>query len=133
MKFELPRPVSVALEKHEQAAVSDVFLRLGCSVKPTSQYRASNVALGIPDLWVFGPAGSQLAWWWEVKPGDSAKPRRTWSFSQAQLQWAEDCLASNILYGAGDRFAAEVFWEHVRNLCGLFGTADLLAHSRGRK
>lgn len=97
MRYDLPRPRSLAKERDEQAEICRIFRRHGCSPRSTSQYRPSKQALGIPDLWVFGPT---TAWWFEVKSGED------WRFSEHQLQWARDCMASGILYGAGDRWAA---------------------------
>lgn len=95
--YWLPRPTSLASEKDEQAEICRMLRMHGCDPKSTSQYRQSKQALGMPDLWVFGPA---CAWWFEVKSGAD------WSFTAHQLQWARDCASSGILYGAGDRWAA---------------------------
>lgn len=103
LAIDLPRPRSLAIERIEQGEVVKVLQRFGCRVESTSQYRRSKVALGLPDLWFFGPPGSLKAGWFETKSGAD------WRFSGPQLEWAERCLATATPYGCGDRFAAEIF------------------------
>lgn len=99
----LPRPVSPCREKGEQGVIVKLFTSVGCRCEVTSQTRPSKVALGLPDLWVWGPAGKLWAFWWESKSGPD------WHFTEDQLGWAERCARTNALYGAGDRFAAAAF------------------------
>ena len=87
------------LEKHVQKAVIDLFKRVGCKVYTTSQYRASHVSVGFPDLYVRHPATRQC-WWFETKTYEAAgwQPYRrdTWRpkpLSPAQVTFREEAVA----------------------------------------
>lgn len=54
-------------EKDTQRAVVKLFRHAGCIVYSTSQYRASHIAVGFPDLFC-RHLGMRLAFWWETKP-----------------------------------------------------------------
>lgn len=108
--IELPRPRSLCRELIEQNLILKMFRAAECRPESTSQTRKSKVALGLPDLFVFGPPYLARAWFFEVKSGED------WRFSNPQMEWAERCLATNTLYAAGDRYAAAAFlrWLNVR-------------------
>lgn len=54
------------LEKEMQRAVVSLFRTFGATVHTTSQYRASHVAKGLPDLLCFHRE-KRLAWYFETK------------------------------------------------------------------
>ena len=104
------------LEKAEQRGIIDCFKRLGIRVYSTSQYRASHVSVGIPDLWCVYPAKG-LAWWWESKryqrtAGYSPFDRSTWvpePWRPEQARFAEECHLGGVLHGWGGLAEAMAF------------------------
>lgn len=52
-------------EREIQNLIVALYRRCGCRVYPTSQYRISRQALGLPDLYVVHSHGGD--WWHEVK------------------------------------------------------------------
>lgn len=107
------------LEKIVHRHVIDLFKRLGTVVYSTSQYRASHVAVGFPDLWCMHPRLAK-AWFWEVKKYRKAgfhpmKPE-TWvpeSLRPEQAMFREHCLATGILHGWGGTSEAITFAEQI--------------------
>jgi hypothetical protein len=77
----MPADLAPPLEKEEQRRVVELFRLAGCRVHTTSQYRASHVAVGLPDLIVFHE-GARAQWWFEVKryeaKGFNPWFRKTW-------------------------------------------------------
>ena len=87
-------------EKAVQSQVIDLFKKVGCHVYSTSQYRASHIAVGFPDLKVFCPVGSGAATWFECKARDAKgrlKPLRP-----AQAAFRAIATASGEDYDWGD-------------------------------
>lgn len=92
------------LEKVVQRQIMDLFLVHGAKVCTTSQYRASHVTEGMPDLYcIHRKAGG---WWFEVK-----RPRKLASFdrfrpetwepeplSPAQQEFRDLCLAAGVAH-----------------------------------
>ena len=107
------------LEKAVQAQVVSVFRVHGCRVYSTSQYRASHVAEGFPDLYVMHPiAGS---WWFEVK-----RPKRSSSFDRWKMEtWEPEPLSPKQVafrtscHGCGVRHAWGGYREAVTLLQSL--------------
>lgn len=90
------------LEKAEQALVVRLFRAFGCTVRSTSQARASKVAPGLPDLLVHHRP-SRRFWFWETKrPCGGA-------LSPDQIAFAEDCAACATRCGAGALRDAEAY------------------------
>lgn len=94
----LGRPVP---EKVVQQHVVGLFRTAGCVVMSTSQYRASHVAVGLPDLLVFAPQpGIRASTWFEVKARDKAgrlKPLRP-----EQVEFQQLCATCGTPYHWGD-------------------------------
>lgn len=106
-------------EKETQRAVIRLFRAIGATVRSLSQYRASMVAIGSPDL-LCHHRGIPASWWFETKPPlarwrddhgimvyfDPNRPA-TWkprALDAAQAAFREDAL------GCGDRH----FWGDLR-------------------
>ena len=85
------------LEKEEQAIIMKIARAIGCTVRSTSQARASKVSPGIPDLWISHRARC-FAGWFEVKRQAGGRT------SSEQIDFGEECRAAGIAYGLGDRF-----------------------------
>ena len=100
-RLESATPVLKPLpEKAVQSQVIDLFKKVGCHVYSTSQYRASHIAVGFPDLKVFCPVGSGAATWFECKARDAKgrlKPLRP-----AQAAFRAIATASGEDYDWGD-------------------------------
>lgn len=92
-----------ALEKDNQQAIRSYWMSLGCTVLMLSQYRASKVALGLPDLYVFGPERLAVAWFWETKRPVDAE------ISDEQIAFAQHCQRTRTAYGCGPASAAVDF------------------------
>ena len=85
------------LEKAEQLVITKMARAIGCTVRSTSQARASKVAPGIPDLWISHRARC-FAGWFEVKRQAGGRT------SSEQLDFGEECRAAGVAYGRGDRY-----------------------------
>lgn len=96
-----------ALEKDNQQAIRSYWMSLGCTVLMLSQYRASKVALGLPDLYVFGPERLAVAWWWETKRPVDAE------ISDEQIAFAQQCARTRTWYGCGPASAAIAFSQAI--------------------
>ena len=114
MTLRAPR-VPPPLEKYEQQAVATLLRLCGFKVRSTSQYRASHVAVGIPDLILHHPGIGQGGWW-EVKryrqKGWHPIKRDGWvpePLRPEQEQFMQDALRSGQLFGWGGRLEAEIF------------------------
>lgn len=89
------------LEKQVQAEVVQLFLAAGCSVRSLSQYRASMVSVGLPDLLVMHPRKGRW-FWFEVKRPKACKTfdrfkRSTWvpePLRMPQEAFREDCRST---------------------------------------
>ena len=108
-------------EKDEQRAVVGLFRAVGATVYSMSQYRASHVAIGLPDLYVMhAPRG--LAWWFECKryegmwrrDGEAVAynpfDRSTWQakpLAPPQAVFADHCCAVGIRHFWGGLREAE--------------------------
>jgi hypothetical protein len=75
---------------------------LGCTIGSLSQFRKSKVALGTPDLWLFGPPRMPIFAWWETKT-PWGRPH-----TDEQIQFALNCQRTGTIYGTGaiDAFLA---------------------------
>jgi hypothetical protein len=80
---------------------------LGCRVGSLSQTRRSKVALGTPDLWLFGPRRLPIFAWWETKT-PWGRPH-----TDEQILFAEDCARTRTLYGTGPISAFLAFAEAI--------------------
>lgn len=90
-------------ESREQARVIKLYRLCGCTVYPTSQYRASRQAVGMPDLYVTHPAHAD--WWHEVKaPGGKV--------SDAQRSFDEHASAI-VVVGGYDEAVVHLEWLGV--------------------
>ena len=94
---EIERSKDVA-EKDEQRAIRKMAIALGFRVYWLSQARATKQTPGMPDLWLAHQERG-LAGWWETKRQIGGER------SSAQADFADECAASGILYGFGDRYA----------------------------
>lgn len=100
------------LEREVQAAIVDLFKRAGCRVYSSSQYRASHVSVGWPDLFVRHCATGRR-WWFEVKsykPGYSSLDPATWipkPLSDAQERFAAECQMTGEAHYWGGYLEAE--------------------------
>jgi len=142
-----PERVAPPVEKIEQRFVVDLFRAVGATVYPMSQYRASHVAIGLPDLYVMHPKAG-LAWWFECKryealwrDGDAVvayhpMDRRTWKpkpLAEPQIRFATECrMAGQRHYWGGRREAelalvalglAEASGDGIRLLARMRGAA----------
>lgn len=88
------------LEKEEQREVVKRFRVCGFNVYSTSQARAAKVTPGIPDLWLVH-CEQPIALWWETKRQVGGQ------HSDAQLDFAAECVRCGVPYGSGDRYDAE--------------------------
>ena len=88
------------LEKAEQALVVRLFRAFGCTVRSTSQARASKVAPGLPDLLVHHRPTRQF-WFWETKRPQGG------TLSPDQVDFAEDCEACRVAWYSGSLRDAE--------------------------
>jgi hypothetical protein len=91
------------LEKEEQREIIKRFRAVGCDVWSTSSNKRAKIRPGFPDIWAFGPAGSNLAFWWESKRQKGGR------LSEAQLDFQKRCKDSGTIHGYGDRYDAERF------------------------
>lgn len=91
------------LEKDNQQAIRSYKMSLGCTVLNQSQYRASKVAIGLPDLLVFGPDRCSAMWYWESKRPEGAE------LSDEQLAFAQLCARTGVTYGIGPASSAVAF------------------------
>jgi hypothetical protein len=87
-------------EKAEQAAVVKLFRMHGFKVRSTSQARASKIAIGFADLFVTHKTLA-LGFFFETKRQVGGV------ISEAQKEFAEDCVRCGILWYAGDRYTAQ--------------------------
>lgn len=96
-----PRRPKPRLEKLEQQECIRLFKSVGCAVHSTSQYRASAVTVGMPDLYVIH-SRKGVWFWFEVKKAQSLTTftpfhRSTWvpeDLRLGQLQFRANCLAT---------------------------------------
>lgn len=95
------RPLDLTLEREVQHDVVKLYEDLGCVVARLSQYRASRVVEGLPDLLVFPPLRARSAgpFWHEVKTPSGKQ-------SPAQLEWQRLCEARGVVYVVGGTAAA---------------------------
>ena len=103
------------LEREEQAVCVKLLRACGFIVRSTSQYRASHIAEGVPDL-MLHHRGLRAAGWFEVKKykarGYHPLARDNWRhepLSEKQVIFREDALACGQLYGCGGRAECEEF------------------------
>lgn len=89
-----------AREKEEQWEVTKRFRVCGFKVRSTSQARASKIAPGIPDL-IIHHRDAPIFLFWESKRQVGGK------YSDAQLEFREDCERAAITCIGGDRYDAE--------------------------
>ncbi len=97
-----------ALETAETIEIAKHARVMKFKVRSTSQFRASQVARGLPDLWITHErnprriVGSHepmaFAMWWETKRQVGGKR------SSEQLDFGGECIDAGIPYGYGDRF-----------------------------
>lgn len=100
----------VPTEKAVQAGVVQLLRSVGLVVRSTSQYRASHVAVGIPDLMVHGDGWSG---WFEVKTyraGWLPTDRSTWIPKPLRAEQAA--------------FLADAAWGGQRTAWGGFNEAE---------
>lgn len=112
-------PFKPPLEKIVHRHVMDLFKRLGTTVYSTSQYRASHVAVGFPDLWCMHPRLAK-AWFFEVKKyrqaGYNPMKPETWvpePLRPEQAAFRDQCLATGILHAWGGTNEAIAFAEQI--------------------
>lgn len=101
-----PRPAFMdpVREKENQQDIRYYWMgSLGCTVLSLSQYRPSKVAIGLPDLFVFGPPHFPQTWFWETKKPVDAE------LSEEQIAFALHCQRTKQLYGCGPSSAAVAF------------------------
>jgi len=105
----LPRP----LEKAVQAQIVTLFRHAGGVVRSNSQYRASGVSLGFPDLHVSFPRIGKWTWFEVKRPKlagfDFGKPQ-TWQpegLRPDQEKFRDDCLATGQPHSWGGLREAE--------------------------
>lgn len=85
-------------ERDEQARITKVYKKLGCTVYSLSQYRGSNVSKGLPDLLVkHGPR--KLSWTHELKGNNHHRPDG--GLSPEQKEFRDLCLACRDLHVVG--------------------------------
>jgi len=94
-----PRDASI-LEKTEQLEVRKRFVVCGFKVRNLSQPRATKQAPGLPDLWLVHRA-LPIAVWFETKRQVGGR------YSDAQLEFRDDCDRCGVTWRGGDRYAAE--------------------------
>lgn len=134
LRFKPPR------ESEVQAMLIRFFTLGGWKVGSTSQYRASRVMLGLPDLLLIHRGLGRFAWWetkaplerWRDHPTDlwtyyTPGLLRTWRskpLSKVQQQFRDDALACGQLHGWGGLPEAEAFLLElglgVRLASGIF-------------
>jgi hypothetical protein len=88
------------LEAAEQKEVIKCLREHGFTVRSTSQYRASKIAIGVADLWCTHRE-QPIAFWWETKRQVGGV------LSDAQRDFADDCARCNIRCYSGHRYDAE--------------------------
>lgn len=91
------------LEKKEQHEIVKRLRVVRCDVWPTSSNKRAKIRPGFPDIWFFGPPGSNLAGWWESKRQVGGR------LSEAQVDFQKRCKDSGTIHGYGDRYDAERF------------------------
>lgn len=92
-------------ERAVQAACVDLYRRVGCRVRSTSQpRRAKYVSPGIPDLMVWH-TGQGAFWFHEVKDEHVPTPE--------QLRFADDCAACGIPCIVGGTAEARRWLEQI--------------------
>lgn len=105
-----------ALEKDEQREVWKRFTVCGFRGYWLSQARETKQTPGLADLW-FAHRALPIALWWETKRQVGGR------HSEAQKDFAEECIRCGIPYGTGDRFDAERWLIErglARHLAGAF-------------
>lgn len=125
-RITVPRPKPPS-EKAEQKSIIYAVRVLGGHVASTSQYRASRVALGLPDLLIAFPAKG-VAFFFEVKgrlrrkgaDDDPLKPLRP-----EQARWRETYERCGWKYYWGD-YACLVAALHELGIVEHDGTANAL-------
>jgi hypothetical protein len=121
-------------EKTVQGTIVRVAKAVGFRVYSTSQYRASHVAVGMPDLKLFHPP-LNLGLWWETK----TYGKREWNRGEMRLKpldpdqatFREYCAACRELYGWG---ALPEFYDMLlgRGLATRAGgTGQIILNQRG--
>lgn len=98
-------------EREIQNLVVKLYRRCGCKVYPTSQYRISRQALGLPDLYVVHPAAGD--WWHEVKT-----PHGKQSKEQAEFQAVVE--GTGLAYVLGGVSAAQEILERRQIIAAQF-------------
>lgn len=108
-----PAPVRLKppTEKVEQALIIRLFRLAGIRVRSTSQYRASHVAAGIPDLMLHGAGWSG---WFEVKAyqakGYDRNNSLTWKTKELrpeQMAFMADASRAGQVVGSGASLDAQ--------------------------
>lgn len=87
------------LEREEQAEIVKLLKAFRFRVYSTSQYRASKVSLGFPDLWCMHEM-QPLAFWFEVKRQSGGM------YYSEQTEFGEFAVRCGVGYHTGDRYHA---------------------------
>lgn len=114
------------LEKLEQAAVVFLFRTFGCTVRSLSQYRASHIAVGLPDLLCHHlPTGQ--TWWFETKrykrtttTGTKYRLFEPSTWEPEQLRPDQETFRDQSIV-CGQRY----FWGGIREAMGALVTVQL--------
>lgn len=108
---------SDVLEKAEQNEVMKLFRAFGFKVRNLSQPRATKQAPGLPDLWVMHRE-RPIAFWFEVKRQVGGR------YSDAQIEFRDDCARCGVSWKGGDRRAAEQMLVDMGVACRRGGVLE---------